>query len=59
MSNEERRQSFMDILHTANREKIWPLVEQMAVLISDAFKVGFEAGVEAGRYVDYTKTDEL
>ena len=46
------------ITQTAMREKISPLVSQMTALIAEAFQVGFDAGLECGRYTDYnTKED--
>ena len=46
------------ITQTAMREKISPIVSQMTALIAEAFQVGFDAGMECGRYTDYnTKED--
>ena len=46
------------ITRTAMREKISPIVSQMADLIGEAFQMGFDAGMECGRYTDYnTKED--
>jgi len=42
------------ITQTAMREKISPIVSQMTALIAEAFQVGFDAGMECGRYTDYS-----
>ena len=46
------------ITQTAMREKISPLVSQMTALIAEAFQVGFDAGLECGRYTDYNAKED-
>lgn len=46
------------ITQTAMREKISPLVSQMTALIAEAFQVGFDAGLECGRYTDYSTKED-
>ena len=46
------------ITQTAMREKISPIVSQMTALIAEAFQVGFDAGMECGRYTDYSTKED-
>ena len=46
------------ITQTAMREKISPIVSQMTALIAEAFQVGFDAGMECGRYTDYSAKED-
>ena len=46
------------ITQTAMREKISPLVSQMTALIAEAFQAGFDAGMECGRYTDYSTKED-
>lgn len=46
------------IAQTAMREKISPIVSQMTALIAEAFQVGFDAGMECGRYTDYSTKED-
>lgn len=46
------------ITQTAMREKISPLVSQMTALITEAFQAGFDAGMECGRYTDYSTKED-
>lgn len=46
------------ITQTAMREKISPIVSQMTALIAEAFQVGFDAGLECGRYTDYSTKED-
>ena len=46
------------ITQTAMREKISPIVSQMTALIAEAFQVGFDAGLECGRYADYSTKED-
>ena len=45
------------ITQTAMREKISPIVSQMTALIAEAFQVGFDAGLECGKYTNYQQED--
>lgn len=44
-----------EITISATKEKLMPLIHQMTELISQAFQVGFDAGLDCGKYTDYTK----
>jgi hypothetical protein len=46
------------ITKTAKSEKISPIVSQMTALIAEAFQVGFDAGMECGRYTDYSTKED-
>lgn len=46
------------ITQTAMREKISAIVSQMTALIAEAFQVGFDAGMECGRYTDYSTKED-
>jgi len=47
-----------EITKRATQEKLNPLVSQMVQLMSQAFQVGFDAGLECGRYTDYSTKEE-
>ncbi len=49
------RLKIAEITNRAMHEKLSPLVNQMVELMSQAFQVGFDAGLECGKYTDYTK----
>jgi hypothetical protein len=46
-----------EITKRATQEKLNPLVSQMVQLMSQAFQVGFDAGLECGKYTNYQKED--
>jgi len=46
------------ITQRAMHEKISPIVGQMNALIAEAFQVGFDAGMECGRYTDYSTKED-
>ena len=46
------------ITQTAMREKLSPIVSQMTALIAEAFQVGFDAGMECGKYTDYNVMED-
>lgn len=54
----ELRLKIAEITKRATQEKLNPLVSQMAQLMSQAFQVGFDAGLECGRYTDYSTKEE-
>ena len=47
-----------EIMKRATQEKLNPLVSQMVQLMSQAFQVGFDAGMECGRYTDYNSNGD-
>lgn len=54
----ELRLKIAEITKRATQEKLNPLVSQMVQLMSQAFQVGFDAGLECGRYTDYSTKEE-
>ena len=46
------------ITQTAMREKLSPIVYQMTDLIAAAFQAGFNAGLDSGRYTDYSTKED-
>lgn len=54
----ERRLKIAEITKRATLEKLNPLIGQMTQLITKAFQVGFDAGMECARYTDYSKKEE-
>ena len=52
-AKEELQLKIAEIMKRATQEKLNPLVSQMVQLMSQAFQVGFDAGMECGRYTDY------
>lgn len=54
----ELRLKIAEIMKRATQEKLNPLVSQMTALISEAFQVGFDAGMECGRYTDYSTKED-
>lgn len=53
----ERRLKIAEITKRAT-QKLNPLIGQMTQLMSQAFQVGFDAGLECGRYTDYSTKEE-
>jgi hypothetical protein len=54
----ELRLKIAEITKRATQEKLNPLVSQMVQLMSQAFQVGFDAGLECGGYTDYSTKEE-
>ena len=46
-----------EITKRATQEKLNPLVSLMVQLMNQAFQVGFDAGLECGKYTNYQKED--
>lgn len=44
-----------DVMKQAMREHMNPLVTQMTEMLYQAFKAGFDAGLQCGKYVNYQK----
>ena len=53
----ELRLKIAEITKRATQEKLNPLVSQMVQLMSQAFQVGFDAGLECGKYTNYQQED--
>lgn len=53
----ERRLKIAEITNRATQE-LNPLIGQMTLLMSQAFQVGFDAGMECGRYTDYNAKED-
>jgi len=54
----ERRLKIAEIAKRAAQEKLNPLVSQMVQLMTQAFQIGFDAGLECGRYTDYSTKED-
>lgn len=54
----ERRLKIAEITKRATQEKLNPLIGQMTQLMTQAFQVGFDAGLECGRYTDYSTKED-
>ena len=53
----ELRLKIAEITKRATQEKLNPLVSQMVQLMSQAFQVGFDTGLECGKYTNYQQED--
>ena len=53
----ELRLKIAEITKRATQEKLNPLVSQMVQLMSQAFQIGFDAGLECGKYTNYQQED--
>ena len=53
----ERRLKIAEITKRAT-QKLNPLIGQMTQLMTQAFQVGFDAGLECGRYTDYSTKED-
>ena len=56
-AKEELRLKIAEIMNRATQEKLNPLVSQMVQLMSQAFQIGFDAGLECGKYTNYQQED--
>jgi len=56
-AKEELQLKIAEIAKRATQEKLNPLVSQMVQLMSQAFQVGFDAGLECGKYTNYQQED--
>ena len=56
-AKEELQLKIAEIVKRATQEKLNPLVSQMVQLMSQAFQVGFDAGLECGKYTNYQQED--
>ena len=56
-AKDELRLKIEEITRRATQEKLNPLVSQMVQLMSQAFQVGFDAGLECGKYTNYQQED--
>lgn len=45
------------IISKTREEKLNPLICQMTKTLCDAFKAGFDAGIQCGKFADYKKED--
>lgn len=53
----ERRLKIAEITKRATQE-LNPLIGQVTLLMSQAFQVGFDAGLECGEYTDYSTKED-
>lgn len=53
----ELRLKIAEITKRATQEKLNPLVSQMVQLMSHAFQVGIDTGLECGKYTNYQQED--
>jgi len=53
----ELRLKIAEITKRATQEKLNPLVSQMVQLMSQAFQVGVDVGLECGKYTNYQQED--